>query len=47
MIMSVMHFDDLLVPDESVDEAAASPLEGDGGGGTGTCVRLRLQPPLR
>ena len=45
MIMSVMHFDDLLVPDESVDEAAASPLEGDGGGGA--CVRLRLQPPLR
>lgn len=40
-----MHFDDLLVPDESVDEAAASPLEGDGGGGA--CVRLRLQPPLR
>ena len=44
MIMSVMHFDDLLVPDESVDEATASPLEGDGGG---ACVRLRLQPPLR
>ncbi|KAF7095982.1 hypothetical protein CFC21_098012 [Triticum aestivum] len=31
--------------DESVDEAAASPLEGDGGGGA--YVRLRLQPPLR
>ena len=40
-----MHFDDLLVPDESIDEAAASPLEGDGGGSA--CVRLRLQPPLR
>ena len=43
--MSVMHFDDLLVPEESVDEATAYPLEDDSGGGA--CVRLRLQPPLR
>ena len=28
MIMSVMHFDDLLVPDESVDEAVAAPVCG-------------------